>query len=163
MYRPLWVEFRKAIDSIADRDNRDSGDIAEEVVAAIRDERIPIRTASGEPPPTDWSWRGEVFRNFYYWSENILLNQDALDKCFLPPKPNARPIPTHDTETAFVQWVRNEKKQYGTYPPRQSSSKHPSRKSRREWASENDVRRDTVETWTRKCGLTNPRGAPVKK
>jgi hypothetical protein len=160
-YKPQWPEFGKTVRTIAERENRQPGDVAEEFVAAIRDGRIRLRTASGEPPPTNWHWMAEFFRRHHYWTQNLLVNQDDIDECF--PRPKVfRDVPSSHKENEFVEWMKAEREKHGTYPPRQPPKSTFDRPTYRNWAKENFVTRARAETWIRKHKLSEPPGAPKK-
>jgi hypothetical protein len=65
-------------------------------------------------------------------------------------------------ESKFVGWMRGEKVKYGSYPPRSPPEKSD-RESFEKWASDHDILRRDARAWVKKHGLSNGRGAPVKK
>jgi len=58
------------------------------------------------------------------------------------------------------EFAEAEKSEYGTYPPIAAGAS--GRKCYRDWASENDVSRNSVEAYVRENQLTNRTGAPKK-
>lgn len=83
-YKPEWLNFRALVSEIAVHEQRRDGDIAEELLAVLRDGRIQVqymRTEDGRPLPTDWRAYGSDFtERHYYWSENLLLKRKEVEK-----------------------------------------------------------------------------------
>jgi hypothetical protein len=81
-YEPLWLEFNQAVTFIAEREGRQIGEVADELVTAIRDGNVKVKwttdISSDCAPPTDWSWFGPILGTGAF--QDILVCRSDLDR-----------------------------------------------------------------------------------
>jgi hypothetical protein len=97
-----------------------------------------------------------------FWLRQIVFPESDV-RYWLKARPSSetQQSGTDNKEREFVQWMKDEKRQRGKYPPRDPPEK-TTRKNWRAWAAENGVGRKTAESWVTKYHLSERRGAPIR-